>query len=61
VPKLSKFNGEDGKSTLEHVTQFILHCGESSANDVLRLNLFPLSLSDTAFTWFTSLAPNPHV
>jgi hypothetical protein len=27
-------------------------------NDTLKLRIFPLSLSGTAFTWFTSLAPN---
>jgi hypothetical protein len=58
VPEFSKFSGEDGKTTLEHVGQFILQYGEASANDALRLKLFPLSLSDTAFTWFSSLAPN---
>jgi hypothetical protein len=52
------FSGEDGKSTLEHVGQFILQCGEASANDTLKLKMFPLSLSSIAFTWFTSLAPN---
>jgi hypothetical protein len=46
------------KTILEHVGQFILQCGEPSANDALKLKIFPLSLSDTAFTWFTSLAPN---
>jgi hypothetical protein len=25
---------------------------------MLKLRMFPLSLSDTAFTWFTSLDPN---
>jgi hypothetical protein len=49
------FSGEDGKTTLENVGQFILHCGEASANDVLKLRMFPLSLSSTAFNWFTSL------
>jgi hypothetical protein len=43
---------------LEHVSQFILQCGEASANDVIKLRMFPLSLSGTSFTWFTSLAPN---
>jgi hypothetical protein len=32
--------------------------GEASANDALKLRMFPLSLSGTAFTWCTSLAPN---
>jgi hypothetical protein len=58
VPKFSKFIGEDGNTTLEHVGQFILQYGEASANDALKLKIFSLSLSGTAFTWFTSLAPN---
>jgi hypothetical protein len=58
VPEFSKFSGDDGKTTLEHVGQFILQCGEASANDTLKLRMFSLSLSSTAFTWFTSLAPN---
>jgi hypothetical protein len=49
---------EDGKTTLEHVGQFIFQCGEARANDALKLKMFHLSLSGTAFTWFTSLAPN---
>jgi hypothetical protein len=52
------FTGDDGKTTLEHVGQFILQCGEASANDVLKLRMFPLSLFGIAFTWFTYLAPN---
>jgi hypothetical protein len=52
------FSGEDGKTTLEHIDQFILQCGEASANNALKLRIFPLSLSGTAFIWFTSLAPN---
>jgi hypothetical protein len=31
---------------------------EASANDMLKLRMFPLSLSGTTFAWFTSLAPN---
>jgi hypothetical protein len=58
VPEFAKFSGEDGKTTLEHVSQFILKCGEANANDALKLRIFPLSLSGTTFTWFTSLAPN---
>jgi hypothetical protein len=58
VSEFSKFSGEDHKTTLEHVGQFILQCGEASANDALKLRRFPLLLSGTDFTWFTSLAPN---
>jgi hypothetical protein len=45
VPKFSRFSGEDGKTTLDHVGQFILQCGEASANDTLKLGMFALSLS----------------
>jgi hypothetical protein len=52
------FSGEDGRITLEDVGQFILQCGEASANDVLKLRMFPFSLSGTTFTWFTSIVTN---
>jgi hypothetical protein len=58
VLEFSKFSGEDDKTTLEHVGQFILQCEEASANDAIKLRMFPLSLYSTAFTWFTSFAPN---
>jgi hypothetical protein len=58
VLEFSKFSGDDGKTTLEQVGQFIVQCGQASANDASRLYLFPLSLSNTTFTWFSSLAPN---
>jgi hypothetical protein len=43
---------------LEHVGQSILQYGEASANDTLKLKMFSLSLSGTAFTLFTSFVPN---
>jgi hypothetical protein len=46
-PEFAKFSGEDGKTTLEHVDQFILQCGVASANDALKLRIFSLSLSRT--------------
>ena len=58
VPEFAKFNGDDGKTSLEHVGQFTLQCGEASSSDILKLRMFPLSLSGTAFTWFSSLAHN---
>jgi hypothetical protein len=58
VTEFSMFSGDDGKTTLEHVGQFILQCGEASANDTLKLRMFSSSLSGIAFIWFTSLAPN---
>jgi hypothetical protein len=50
VLEFSKFSGDDGKTTLEHVGQFILQCGEATTNDALKFRIFPLSLSDTVFT-----------
>jgi hypothetical protein len=58
VPEFSKLSREDDKTILEYVSQFILQCGKASANDTLKLRMFPLFLYVTAFTWFTSLAPN---
>ena len=58
IPDFVKFTGEDGRSTFEHVGQFLAQCSEVGTSDIFRVKLFPLSLSGTAFTWFTSLAPN---
>nr|ABA92239.1 retrotransposon protein, putative, unclassified [Oryza sativa Japonica Group] len=57
VPEFSKFSGEDGKTTWEHVGQFLAQCGEANS-DIFKLSLFSLSLSGNAFTWFTSLPVN---
>jgi hypothetical protein len=59
MPNKNKFGqGEGGKTTLEHIDQFILQCGETSVNNTLKLRMLSLSLSGTVFTWFTSLSPN---
>nr|CAE02404.2 OSJNBa0024J22.8 [Oryza sativa Japonica Group]CAE05123.2 OSJNBa0023J03.18 [Oryza sativa Japonica Group] len=58
VPNFSKFSGQDNISTYEHVSRFLAQCGEASAVDALRVRLFPLSLSGTTFTWFSSLPYN---
>nr|ABF97755.1 retrotransposon protein, putative, unclassified [Oryza sativa Japonica Group] len=55
VPDFSKFSRQDSVSTYEHVSRFLAQCGEASAVDALRVRLFPLSLSGSAFTWFSSL------
>lgn len=57
VPEFTMFSGEDGKTTWEHVGQFLAQCGESNS-DTFKLCLFSLSLSGNAFTWFTSLPAN---
>ena len=53
-----KFTGDDSRTTLVHIGQFIIQYGEASTNDICKLRLFPLSLSGAAFTWFISLPPN---
>ena len=58
LPDFSTFSGQDNISTVEHVSRFLAQCGEASAEEALRVRLFPLSLSGSAFTWFTSLPPN---
>ena len=58
ISEFVKFTGDDSRTTLEHIDQFIIQCGEASTNDIYKLRLFPLSLSSAAFTWFISLPPN---
>jgi hypothetical protein len=55
VPDFSKFLGQDGVSTYEHISRFLAQCGEASAVDALKVRLFRLSLFGSAFTWFSSL------
>nr|AAL78094.1 Hypothetical protein [Oryza sativa]AAP52483.1 retrotransposon protein, putative, Ty3-gypsy subclass [Oryza sativa Japonica Group] len=58
VPNFTKFTGEDARTTMEHIGQFIDQCGKAGSNDLLKLKLFPLSLSNFASTWYSLLAPN---
>ena len=58
IPEFAKFTGNDSRTTLEHIGQFIIQFGEASTSDIYKLRLFPLSLSGAAFTWFISLPPN---
>jgi hypothetical protein len=57
VPEFSKFNGEDSKTTWEHVSQYLAQSGEAGSTDELKVRLFPLSLTGTAFSWFSALSP----
>jgi hypothetical protein len=58
VPDFTNFFGQDETSIMEHITQFIIQCGESENIDALRIRLFSSSLSGLAFSWFTSLSAN---
>jgi hypothetical protein len=51
-------SGEDNCTTWEHISQYIAQLGEASAHDSFKVFLFPLSLTGTAFAWFSPLAPN---
>jgi hypothetical protein len=55
VPDFSKFNGDDSRTTYEHIGQFLAQTNDVDITDVRRICLFLLSLSSTAFSWFTSL------
>jgi len=52
------FNGEDNKSTFEHISQYLIQLGEAGSISELKVRLFSLSLTIIAFSWFSSLAPN---
>jgi len=58
LPELVKFNGDESKITFEHVSQYLAQLGEASSINELKVCLFSLSLIGTAFSWFSSLAPN---
>nr|AAX94885.1 retrotransposon protein, putative, unclassified [Oryza sativa Japonica Group]ABA92938.1 retrotransposon protein, putative, unclassified [Oryza sativa Japonica Group] len=55
VPDFSKFSGQDGVSTYEHISRLLAQCCKASVVDALRVRLFRLSLSGSALSWFSSL------
>ena len=57
IPDFVKFNGEGTKTTWEHVSQYLAQLSEAGSLNELKVRLFPLSLTGTAFSWFSSL---PH-
>jgi hypothetical protein len=58
IPEFSKFSGENGRSTHEHIGQFLAHLGELADGEAFRVRLFSLSLTGTAFAWYAALTPN---
>ena len=50
VPNFTKFTGENARTTMEHIGHFIDQCGKAGSDDLLKLKLFPLSLSNFAST-----------
>ena len=57
MPDLIKFSGDDDQTTWEHISQYTAQLGEAGAYNALKVHLFYLSLTGTAFAWFSSLAP----
>jgi hypothetical protein len=53
-----KFNGEDSRTTWEHVSQYLAQLGEYSSVDAWHVRLLCFSLTRTAFSWFSSFSPN---
>jgi hypothetical protein len=51
-PDFLKFNGEDNRTTWEHISQYLAQLGEVGSIDALKVHLFSLSLTDTAFLGF---------
>jgi hypothetical protein len=58
IPKFAKLSGDQGKSTREHIHQFLAQLGELADTEAFRVCLFSLSLTRTAFTWYATLTPN---
>ena len=56
--EFAKFTGQDSTSIIEHVSQYLTQLGEASIEEAHRVRFFSLSLSEPAFTWFSSLADN---
>jgi hypothetical protein len=59
IPEFFKFYGENGRSTHEHIGQFLAHLGELADGEAFRVRLFSLSLTGTAFAWYTALPLSP--
>jgi hypothetical protein len=58
IPEFAKFLGDQGKSTREHIDQFLAQLGELANTEAFHVRLFSLSLTGTAFTWYAALPPN---
>ena len=40
LPEFVKFNGDDSKSTFEHISQYLAHLREASSVNELKVRLF---------------------
>jgi hypothetical protein len=51
ISEFAKFSGDQGKSTREHIGQFLTQLGELADTEAFRVRLFSLSLTGTTFAW----------
>jgi hypothetical protein len=58
LPEFTKFNGSEGSSSIEHVSQYLAQLGMISVLDPLRVRFFLQSLVGPTFGWYTSLGLN---
>jgi hypothetical protein len=58
ILNFSKFFGECGRSTYEHIGQSLAQLGELVDKEAFRIRLISLSLTSTAFAWYATLPPN---
>jgi hypothetical protein len=56
--EFTKFSEQDDMSTVEHIARYLMQLGEASADEAFRVRYFPMSLTGSAFQWFTSLPPH---
>ncbi|XP_050908838.1 uncharacterized protein LOC127122568 [Lathyrus oleraceus] len=59
IPKFTKLSGDTSESTIEHIARYMTEAGDLANSENLRMKYFPSSLTKNAFTWFTTLPPNP--
>lgn len=58
ISKYTKFGGESGELTVQHIARYLTESGDMENNENLRIKFFPSSLTKAAFTWFTTLPAN---
>jgi hypothetical protein len=58
LPELTKINGSEGSSSIEHVSRYLAQLGMISVSDPLRVRFFLQYLIGPAFGWYTSLGPD---
>jgi len=53
--EFTKFASDTSESTVEHIARYLTEAKDLANDENLRLKYFPNSLTNNAFTWFTTL------